>query len=131
MIGFEAISSNNGWAMAATGATIVLCGLAILAFAISLLPKILLLFEKKTAKEISLSDDRTTSEGPDLANADITTLIKRYAPLIEELGPLFQLSELYALSKKKGLPHAHLTIKRLREEGILISDGKGQFIWKT
>ena len=47
MLGLEAISAHNGWAMAITGTIIVMCGLSALAFIISQLHKIIALFEKR------------------------------------------------------------------------------------
>ena len=47
MYGLEAIHQANGWAMAAAGACIVLSGLAVLSFLISMLPRLTRLFEKQ------------------------------------------------------------------------------------
>ena len=47
MFGLKAVSAHNGWAMAAAGAIIVMCGLSVLAFIISQLHKIVGLFEEK------------------------------------------------------------------------------------
>ena len=61
---------------------------------------------------------------------DIMDTATLYKPLVEQLGPSFQLSELYAVSSKHGLPHPHLTIKSFREAGILVPQGGGVFSWK-
>ena len=47
MFGFDNITANNGWAMAAVGATIVFAGLVVLSFVISQIYKILELWEKR------------------------------------------------------------------------------------
>lgn len=46
MIGIENITNNNGWAMAAVGASIVFLGLVVLSFVISQIHKILKLWEE-------------------------------------------------------------------------------------
>ena len=130
--GLAAISACNGWAMAFTGATIVLSGLAILSFIISLLPKILSLLKKRASllPDNAQKNQETKSEKTDFLNADLQTLKQSYAPLVRKLGASFQLSDLFELTKKNALPHPHLSIKRLREEGTLISKGAGLFTWK-
>ncbi|UCH23428.1 MAG: OadG family protein [Deltaproteobacteria bacterium] len=50
MYGFENIATHNGWAMAAAGAVIVLCGLAVLSFVISQLHKLLNFLENRKRK---------------------------------------------------------------------------------
>ena len=47
MYGLAAIQQANGWAMAGAGACIVLAGLSVLAFLISMIPRFTGLFEKK------------------------------------------------------------------------------------
>ena len=47
MYGIDNITANNGWAMAAVGATIVFLGLVVLSFVISQIHKILELWEKR------------------------------------------------------------------------------------
>lgn len=47
LYGLEAISANNGWAMAITGPLIVMSGLSILAIIISQLHKMVAIFDKK------------------------------------------------------------------------------------
>ena len=133
MNGLEASNASNGWAMALAGASIVLCGLTVLSFAISLIPKILALFEKEKV-ETKPADDipaKPKTQDTDLLTGDIAKLVKQFQPLLKELGSPFQLGDLYKITKREALPHSHLSIKRLREEGILISKGKGQFTWET
>ena len=50
MYGLEAISAQNGWAMAIAGALIVMAGLTVLSFVISQLHKIAALLEKGVEK---------------------------------------------------------------------------------
>ena len=47
MIGIENITNNNGWAMAAVGATIVFSGLVVLSFVISQIHKLLKIWDDR------------------------------------------------------------------------------------
>jgi hypothetical protein len=47
MYGLAAIQQANGWAMAGAGACIVLTGLTVLSFLISMIPRLTGLFEEK------------------------------------------------------------------------------------
>ena len=126
MIGLEAISAHNGWAMAITGTIIVMCGLSALAFIISQLHKIIGLFEKKkkdAAPVAQPSADIDVLNDPDGA-------ARLYQPLTAELGDSFQLAQLYQVFERESLPHPHLTINAMREAGYLQPAGEGLFSWK-
>ncbi|MEJ2660187.1 MAG: OadG family protein [Desulfobacteraceae bacterium] len=73
MLGIDAITANNGWAMAITGACIVMCGLALLSFVISQLHKIIALTEGK-AKKHSPPTPEPASPAVGLSAADIDLL---------------------------------------------------------
>jgi len=125
MIGLEAITAYNGWAMAVTGTIIVMSGLAVLAFIISQLHKVIGLFEKKKAPpHVSLK----ASEVNILTDLEATT--RMYRPLTKELGDTFPLAQLYRIFEKEGLPHPHLTIRALRAAKYLQRSGAGLFSWK-
>ena len=138
MFGFEAIEAHNGWAMALAGALIVMAGLTVLSVVISQLHRIVDLLEYRRRKHELNPDD--AKAGPEVDTQPVSTpqpsvddileAATVYQPLVAHLGPSFQLSELYAVSSKHGLPHPHLTIKALREAGILIPHGNGEFSWK-
>ena len=104
MIGLQAISAHNGWAMAITGSIIVMTGLAVLAFTI-------------TAADIDVF-------------ADLAATARIYQPLTADLGDSFHLADLYRVFEKEQLPHPHLTISALREAKYLQSLGEGYFGWK-
>ena len=133
MIGFDAIAHYNGWAMALAGASIVLSGLAVLSFIISQLHKLVNLLEKKEAPDIeqpltvSPETPATPSPKPEHCPANIKETAETYQTLTAELGPQFQLIELYALAKKYNFPHPHLDLRCLREAGLLIPQGDGEF----
>jgi hypothetical protein len=125
MIGLEAISAHNGWAMAITGSIIVMCGLSALAFIISQLHKVIGLFEKK---EKEASPFAQPSTDIDILN-DLPATALLYQQLTAELGDSFPLAELYRIFERESLPHPHLTISALREAEYLRPSGEGLFSW--
>ena len=138
MIGLEAIHHYNGWSMAVAGAMIVFSGLVVLSLAIAQLPRFLLLLEKRKSGSESgpHPSAATNDEGQPLAMpayfpTDILEVVRFYRPLTEDLGPVFQLSTLYAVSQAKGFPHPHLSISALRRANLLIPKGNGRFVWNT
>lgn len=132
MYGIAAIEQANGWAMAAAGACIVMMGLAVLSFLISLLQRIPGVSEEKpkpTAEPVEAppAPKKTAPERlPDDINAAAAIVIE----LTEELGESFSLVDLHRQCKDAGLPNPHMSINRFREAGILISLGEGQFSWQ-
>lgn len=139
MYGFEAITVNNGWAMALAGALIVFSGLVVLSLAISQIHKILTLFEKEK-REVGFQQDLEAPKEDELEDkplislpkqfpTDINEIARLYQPLIDQLGETFYLSDLYAISRKNKLPHPHITFTAFRESAILIPYGEGVFTW--
>ena len=132
MYGIEAINHHDGWAMAVAGALIVMSGLSVLSFIISQLHKVAAFIENRGQK----AQQQATSEAiaADIveprAPLDIEALTKHYLPLADELGGSFELSRFYALAQEKDLPHVHLTIRSLRDAGVLVPVGDGVFKWK-
>jgi hypothetical protein len=126
MIGLEAISAHNGWAMAVTGTIIVMGGLSALAFIISQLHKVIGLFEEKK-KEVSHFEQ--PSADIDILN-DLAATARLYQLLTAELGDSFPLAQLYRIFERESLPHPHLTISALREAEYLLPAGEGLFSWK-
>ncbi len=142
MTGLEAITNQNGWAMALVGACIVFSGLSILAFVISRLQTITALLEKKpdskpgkkAGKAAAKVEPKSEIKIPSKKTAPIlnfTGVEGDYKPLTMDIGGPFQLSHLYTAAEKENLPHPHLSIKHLRETGILTSVGDGAFIWAS
>ena len=132
MYGLAAIQQANGWVMAGAGACIVLIGLALLSFLISLIPHFIGLFEKKIhpPTETSEADLRPPIIVPEQLPDDIQAAATIYIALTEDMGENFTLVDLHRKSREVGLPHPHLSINRFREAGILISVGEGSFSWK-
>lgn len=137
LYGLEAISFYNVWAMALTGALIVLSGLAALSIIISQLPKIIAILEhreekKKQRKELSISPEAEEKQEwivPDPFPMDIGEAASIYRPLIDQLEQPFRLSQLYEIARKHDLPHPHLTIDNFRNAEILVNMGDGFFTW--
>jgi hypothetical protein len=126
MLGLEAISAHNGWAMAVTGTIIVMGGLAILAFIISQLHKIIWLFEKRLEAPPHFVQP---SDKINILN-DLESTARMYKPLTANLGDSFHLAELYRVFEEEKLPHPHLTIRALRAAEYLKPIGEGVFRWK-
>ena len=130
MYGLEAISANNGWAMAIIGPLIVMSGLTILAIIISQLHKLVALFDKK-AKQTTDPPIKSKDEisAPKILPNDILETAKIYQMLIDKLEQPFELSNLYQVAVQNNFPHPILTVSRLRDAGILIRESEGLFIW--
>ena len=100
------ITVNNGWAMAITGYTIVLCGLAILALIISQLHRIIEFFDKQHSKAPphemqTTSQDSTVDKKTDIDPlSDPAATARCYQPLTMGLGDAFPLNSLYELFKQ-------------------------------
>ena len=132
MYGIEAINHYNGWAMAIAGALIVLTGLSVLSFIISQLHKVVEVIEKRGVKKQVPAPPQTApadivEERPAL---DIDALQADIRPLADALGGSFELHQLYAVAEEQEFPHVHLTIRSLREAGVLLPQGDGIFKWK-
>ena len=139
MYGLEAISANNGWAMAITGPLIVMSGLIILSIIISQLHKLVAIFDKKAeptseppienkAKSKVKNNDEVSV--PKILPNDILETAEIYQKLIDTLEQPFELIDLYKVAEKNNFPHPILTANRLRDAGILIQEDEGLFTWE-
>ena len=127
MVGLDAITHNNGWTIAITGAGIVFSGLATLAFAISQLHKLIGLLDRSPMAISKVREEKKLVwNRPDCPN-NIEMAVRLYQPIIETLPPEFDLADLYQLAQKHHLPHPHLSIRCLRDSGRLISNETGLF----
>ena len=137
MFGIDNITNNNGWAMAAVGATTVFLGLVVLTFVISQIHRILELWENRGKTR---NGDQKQSRPKDVSKEKMpapretrlpTTaeLCSIYRPLVEQLKEPFQLVQLYEKTKEMNLAHPHLSIKFLQEADILVAQGDGNFTW--
>jgi hypothetical protein len=129
LYGLDAISDNNGWYIAAAGIGIVFAGLIVLSLVIAQLHKLVALIDTLTRKSTVVSEPKLDIRVPPSDPYDIDNNVNVYSPLIRELSPEFQLSDLYALAKEYHLPHPHLSIRCLLEAGKLQPLGDGVFIF--
>jgi hypothetical protein len=132
--GLEAISAQNGWSMAVAGALIVMSGLAVLSLVISQLHKIAAFLEKGVEKRSETKKAAQTAPIETVALKrpafDIDEAQARLKPLVAELGESFELTNLYELANSGELPHVHLSIRSLREAGVIVPAGDGRFVWR-
>ena len=135
MYGLEAIQTYNGWAMAFTGAVIVMIGLTILSFIISQLHRIIDALDRRDerkAKKLSARNQTAVLETqavmPPLS--DLGEIMYRFKPLTQKTGDTFDLAALFQVFIQHDDPHPHLTIRSLREQGYLVPAGEGLFSWK-
>ena len=136
-MGFENIAMNSGWSQALVGATTVMTGLVILSLAISQIHKLVDFWERRTRDtEPPASDAGAVAGAPDdevsppqRCPADINETDAIYQPLVDQLGSTFELKALYQRAAQYDFPHPHITIRCLREAGILTAEGEGLFRW--
>ncbi len=128
MYGIAAITAKNGWAMALTGALIVMAGLTVLALVISQL-KTLADFIENRGKDQSLPDTPPPADKK-TPTFDFDEVKVRYQLMAQQLGESFELSRLYQLASESGFPHVHLSIRSLREAGLLVPVAAGMFSWQ-
>jgi hypothetical protein len=134
LYGLEAISAQNGWVMAVAGALIVMAGLTVLSLVISQLYKIAAFLEKSVEKRPGKKQAVKTAPKeavvPKPPAFDIDEAQARLKPLVAELGESFDLTNLYELANSGELPHVHLSIRSLRESGVIVPAGDGRFVWR-
>ena len=133
-MGFDNIAANYGWSQAILGISIVMTGLVVLSFAISQIHKLVAFWERRQAGPSTTpadAADRVTATAPseDQCPLDLDTTLKLYRPLTESLGAPFQLKDLYHQAVAHDLPHPHISLRCLREDGQLIALGEGFFNW--
>jgi hypothetical protein len=122
--------------MALAGACIVMTGLAMLAFIISQLHKIVGVLERKppppkdSTPQNAMAETSSAEKENDVL-ADLAVTAKIYKPLTAGLGDTFVLTKLYHILEQENLPHPHLTIRALRDAGYLAPAGEGAFAWKN
>ena len=136
MQGLAAITAHNGWAMAATGASIVIIGLVVLSFIISQLHRILGIFEKReTAATDVVAKSAPAVPAIDAGNidplSDMAATARQYRTLTAQLGESFGLAQLYQTLDAAKDPHPHITVRELKTTGYLVSADEGKFAWNN
>lgn len=139
MYGIEQITANNGWAMAAAGACIVLTGLSVLSLIISLFPKIFKLMEPDmpagTPAEDNGEKEPPAGTGPldlgFLQTDDMATAAKMLALLAADLGASFDLKDLFSFLRQNDIANPHMIVRELREQACLVPADEGLFCWNV
>ena len=132
MYGIQAINAANGWAMALAGAMIVLSGLALLSFIISRLHKVIDRFDRPKENSHPKADRPDAERAlviPEKMPSDNREVAGIYQSLTASVGNRFDLTTLFRLCAKHGLPHPHLTIRTLRDAGLMVPSADGLFSW--
>ncbi len=135
MYGLEAINAHNGWAMAITGAIIVMTGLTVLSFIISQLHRVIGFWEnrKDKAAQALKNQEQSPPTKPEPIQTDLSNLgsnLDHFCLITADAGETFDLTTLHQVFIQNDDPHPHLTIRSLREQGFLVSTGEGRFTWK-
>jgi hypothetical protein len=130
---FQNITVNNGWAMAITGAIIVMTGLSVLATIISQLHRIIAFLDRRknsgTRQDIAPPPQKAKAE-VDILN-DPAAAARIFSPLTAAIGDSFELRQLYEIFRQERIAHPHLTIRTLRDCGFLLKSERGLYYWKT
>jgi Na+-transporting methylmalonyl-CoA/oxaloacetate decarboxylase gamma subunit len=132
--GLDAIAAHNGWAMAVTGACIVMVGLATLSIIISQLHKVVRFIEKKKPERpapspVPKAEPKRLSIDPAAVLLDLEATASAFKSISEPLGETFSLVSLYRLLEAEQDPHPHITVRELREAGYLAPKGEGSYSW--
>lgn len=110
---------------------LVTLALALLAYLFSQRQKIASFFKLK--KGIEVEAPRQPAGAVMQANidllSDLTGAAQQCRRIAAEFGAGFKLAELYRLLENSDWPHPHLTIRSLRENGLLVPAGEGLFGW--
>ena len=132
MVGLEAISAHNGWAMSVLGISIVFTGLLLLSFAVSQIHKALGFWDNccQRIKKLRQGKNKQNAVTPDLTLPDdVKESARQFKLLIELTGEPFLLSKLLDFSEKCGLLHTHSSVNNLLKAKLIIPDGMGYFLW--
>lgn len=128
--GLEAISSHNGWSIAAVGISIVFTGLTVLSIIISQLHKALNFWDERGIRYQQIKEQWQKKEDTDscVLTEDIEESARQFNLLTDRMGEPFSLPKLLELSKKCGM-HPHSAINDLLLKKRIVPDGKGYYSW--
>lgn len=131
MYGLEAISANNGWAIAVVGISIVFTGLVLLSFFISRLHKVVDFIEnppKRKSKADKKAEKEKENSLPVLSDVDKESA-KQFRLLVRTMEDHFPLPRLLHLAQISCLDHPHSRLNRFLEARIIKPDADGYFTW--
>jgi hypothetical protein len=139
MGGFSAITSANGWLIAALGISVVFFGLVSLALAISYFPRMIGWWNLHTSESPVVRIKKILVRQP--KPVSVPALNERQKPdkvddaeaslrlLTDHMGESFKLPRLLDLAEHRGLAKPHSTIARLLLRGTLVGGSDGLFRW--
>ncbi len=131
LYGLQAISANNGWAIAVVGISIIFTGLVLLSFSIAQIHKILDLWENR--HNIGKIKDKFFNKNKNKKTTPFTDQEKessrQFKLLARTLDDNFSLPRLLKLAEVSGLNSPHSSLAKLLSSGIIKSDQKGLFTW--
>ncbi len=132
MYGFDAISANNGWSIAAVGIIIVFSGLVVLSFIISQLYKVLDFIENPKRFEF-LSPKKSVAKKKKHTLLSLTKnqkeSAKQFNLIIKTMEEHFALPKLLRIAEVSGLGEPYNNLNNLLDAGIVEPDTEGYFIW--
>lgn len=143
MGGFSAITTANGWLIAALGISVVFFGLASLAFIITYFPRVIDWWNAhaRTPKSIVpmlksvfsygkeepiISVAEGSQEPGDLEDAEEALRL-----LTAHMGEPFKLPRLIEIAEQRGLARVYSTIDRMLVKGTMVGGPDGLFRWTT
>ena len=132
MVGLIAIQQANGWVIAGIGVCIVLTGLTVLAFLVTLLSRLCGEREKTATPRLDPPAEKEAPNAvlaPERVPDDLAAAVMLYKDWTQDLGETFSLVDLHRKCNEIKIPHPHLSISRFREAGFLVSCGDGRFSW--
>jgi hypothetical protein len=133
--GLEAIAFYNGWSIAAAGVFIVFTALVTLAFVLSQLHKLILIWEKrddyiKGTLRLFSRRKKSTAQPIVRVSKNINESARQFNLLIKSLkDPFFSLPRLILLAKKIGISRPHATVNELLKAKLVVPDNKGYYYW--
>lgn len=144
MGGFSAITTGNGWLIAALGISVVFFGLAALAFIISYFPRAIRWWNehaqapkhtvqllkgfpvRRTTKAAIIEDNEDRPKPHELDDAEEALRL-----LTAHMSEPFKLPKLIEVAEQRGLARVHSTINHLLLRGAMVGGADGLFRWTT
>lgn len=128
-IDFSAIATHNGWAIAGVGVTTVFTGLICLSIFISQLHKLVMFWESKGKDLVSLKFIKRQPALKSGLPPLVQETARHFRMLIPMIGQPFSLDDFRDLAAKRGLQVPEYNVNRLIQEGFLVENRDGKFIW--
>jgi len=133
LTGLEAISTHNGWAIAAVGVSIVFTGLTVLSLTIAQLHKLLALWDDRdqiyTRFRAASRNEPAADDCLIFVPGDIQEAARNFKMLADRMGEPFSLPALLENAKHCGVGHPHSALNELLLSVIIVPDKNGFYRW--